>query len=172
MLFAVNSSLTLLQVTGTVVGSAPQAAEPQLLDLDGTVFIMLGIFLVLLLVLWQFLWKPYLRVREERVSRTEGARAKAAEMEAEAAARLARIEEALADARRSGNAEVAKLRQDAQAKEQQIIAESQDAARKMLVEARAKLDASVATEKANLQTETGLIARQIAEKALGRRLAS
>lgn len=167
-----NPSFTLLQATSTILSSAPQASEPQLLDLDGTVFVMLGIFLVLLLVLWQFLWKPYLRVRDERVARTEGARAKAAEMEAEAAARVERIETALAEARKSGNAEMAKLRQDAQTREQQIIAESQGAARRMLVEARAKLDATVATEKANLQTETGVLARQIAEKAIGRRLAS
>jgi F-type H+-transporting ATPase subunit b len=172
VLFAVNTSLTLLQATSKILSSAPQAAEPQLLDLDGTVFVMLGIFMVLLLVLWQFLWKPYLRVREERVSRTEGARAKAAEMEAEAAARIGRIETALAEARKAGSVEMAKLRQDAQAKEQQIIAGAQEAARKMLTEARAKLDASVATEKANLQAEAGALARQIAEKALGRRLAS
>jgi F0F1-type ATP synthase membrane subunit b/b' len=168
----VNSSISLLQATSTLLSSATQAAEPQLLDLDGTVFIMLGLFLALLLILWQFLWKPYLSVRDERVTRTEGARAKAAELESEAAARLTRIEAALAEARRNGNAEMAKLRQEAQAKEQQIIAESQEAARKMLLEARGKLDASVATEKANLQMETGLLARQIAEKALGRRLAS
>lgn len=167
-----NTSLTLLQATSTILSSAPQASEPQLLDLDGTVFVMLGIFVVLLLVLWQFLWKPYLRVREERVSRTEGARAKAAAMEAEAAARLARVETALAEARKAGAAEMAKLRQDAQAKEQQIIAAAQEAARTMLTEARAKLDASVATEKENLKAETGALARQIAEKALGRRLAS
>lgn len=167
-----NTSLTLLQATSTILSSAPQASEPQLLDLDGTVFVMLGIFMVLLLVLWQFLWKPYLRVREERVARTEGARAKAAEMEAEAAARIGRIETALAEARKAGTAEMAKLRQDAQIKEQEIIAGAQEAARKMLAEARAKLDASVATEKANLQAETGVLARQIAEKALGRRLAS
>lgn len=167
-----NTSLTLLQATSTILSSAPQASEPQLLDLDGTVFVMLGIFVVLLLVLWQFLWKPYLRVREERVSRTEGARAKAAAMEAEAAARLARVETALAEARKAGSVEMAKLRQDAQAKEQQIIAAAQEAARTMLTEARAKLDASVATEKENLKAETGALARQIAEKALGRRLAS
>jgi len=168
----VNTSFSLLQTTSSLLSSATQAAEPQLLDLDGTVFIMLAIFLVLLLILWQFLWKPYLRVRDERVCRTEGARAKAAELDSDAAARMARIEAALAEARRNGNAEMTKLRQEAQAKEQQIIAESQAAARRMMAEARSKLDASVATEKANLQTETGLLARQIAEKALGRRLAS
>jgi F-type H+-transporting ATPase subunit b len=154
------------------LGSAPQAGEAQLLDVDGTVFVMLGIFLVLLLVLWQFLWKPYLRVRDERLARTDGARTKAAELENQAAARLTRIEAALLEARRSGTSESAKLRLEAQAKEQQIIAEAQEAARKMLAEARAKLDATVAAEKASLQEETSVLARQIAEKALGRRLAS
>ena len=37
-------------------------------------FVQLGIFLLLALVLWQFLWRPYLRVRGERVTRVEGYR--------------------------------------------------------------------------------------------------
>lgn len=167
-----NASLSLLQVTSTVLASAPQSPEPELLDLDGTVFIMLGIFLVLLLVLWQFLWKPYLRVRDERVARTEGARAQATRLEQEAVARLARVEAGLAEARRQGQTEMAKLRQEAQAKEQQVVAEAQEAARKMLADARAKLDESVARERANLQAETERLAQEMAEKALGRRLAS
>src|SRR5512136_2420275 len=95
--------------------AAPQAAESQLLDLDGTIVIMLGIFLLLLLVRWLLLWRPYLRVRDERVARIEGAREKAAELESETAARLARIETALAEARRVGETDTAKLRLQAQA---------------------------------------------------------
>ena len=155
-----------------MLGAAPRSAETQLLDIDGTVFVMLGIFLLLLLILWLFLWKPYLRVRDERVCRIEGAREKAAQLEADAAARLTRIEIGLAEARRAGIAETTKLRLEAQVREQQIITEAQDAARKMLIEARAKLEAALATEKANLQNHTNLLGRQIAEKALGRRLAS
>jgi F-type H+-transporting ATPase subunit b len=155
-----------------MLDAAPRSAEAQLLDIDGTVFVMLGIFLVLLLILWQFLWKPYLRVRDERVARVEGAREKAAQLEADAATRLSRIETALAEARRTANAEMGKLRIEAQAREQKIIAEAQDASHRMLVDARAQLDAALATEKANLQKHTSLLGRQIAEKALGRRLAS
>lgn len=165
-----NSLVTLLQ--RTAAGAAPRAAEAQLLDIDGTVFVMLGIFLVLLAVLWRFLWKPYLQVRDERVARVEGARAKAAELEAKTAARLARIESALTDARREGGTEAAKLRLEAQAREQQIITEAQDAARKMMAEARAKLDQALAAERDSLQKQTSLLAGEIAEKALGRRLAS
>lgn len=166
-----TSFSTLLQATATQLAEAPRSAEPQLLDVDGSVFVMLGIFLVLLLILWQFLWKPYLRVRDERVSRVEGARDQAAKLETEAAARLARIETALAEARRGGAAETVKLRQEAQAREQQIITQAQDAARKTMVEARAKLDTALVAEKANLQKQTEILGRQIAEKALGRGLA-
>jgi len=168
----VNASVTLLQATTTMLGAAPRSPEVQLLDIDGTVFVMLGIFLVLLGILWLFLWKPYLRVRDERVCRIEGAREKATQLEADAAARLTRIEIGLAEARRAGLAETTKLRTEAQAREQKIITEAQDAARKMMIEARAKLDAALATEKANLQQQTSLLGRQIAEKTLGRRLAS
>jgi F-type H+-transporting ATPase subunit b len=168
----VNALTTLLEATSTKLGAAPHSAESQLLDLDGTVFVMLGIFLVLLLILWQFLWKPYLRVRDERVSRVEGAREKASALDADAASRIARIESALAEARRNGNAETAKLRTEAQVREQQIIAQAQEAARKLMTDARAKLDTALATEKANLQSHTEVLAREIAEKTLGRRLAS
>ena len=42
----------------------------------------------------------------------------------------------------------------------------------MMAEARAQLAAAVAAERATLQQQTTLLAREIAEKALGRRLAS
>jgi F-type H+-transporting ATPase subunit b len=167
----VNAFVTLLQAVNGA-GIAPRSAEAQLLDLDGTVFVMLGLFLVLLLILWQFLWKPYLRVRDERISRVDGAREEAAKLDGEAGTRLARIETSLAEARRSGNTEMAKLRQEAQAREQQIIAEAQTVAHAMLAEARAKIETTLVAEKANLQTQTNLLAHEIAEKTLGRRLAS
>lgn len=167
-----NALTTLLEATTTKIGAAPQAAEPQLLDLDGTMFVMLAIFLVLMLILWQFLWKPYLRVRDERVARVEGARDKAAQLEADAAARIARIDNALSDARRDAGAEIAKLRLEAQAREQQILADAQAAARTLMLDGRTKLDAALAAEKANLQAHTTALAHEVAAKALGRRLAS
>jgi F-type H+-transporting ATPase subunit b len=168
----VNALVIQLQSTTALLLAAPRSEETQLLDLDGTVFVMLGIFLVLLLILWQFLWRPYLRVRDERVARVEGARAKAAQLETDAAAGIVRIETALAEARRNSAAEASKLRLEAQAREQQIVSDAQDAARKMMADARIKLNAALATEKANLQEHTNLLGRQIAEKALGRSLAS
>jgi F-type H+-transporting ATPase subunit b len=160
----------LLEVTPDT-GGVPQAPEQQLLDLDGTVFIMLGLFLLLALILTQWLWKPYLRVREERVRRVEGARAEAERLEANSAGRLASIEAQLTEARKAGLAERASVRTQALAREQQVVAQAQAAAQKMLAEARAKLDATLAAERARLADSAAALGREIAEKALGRRLA-
>jgi F-type H+-transporting ATPase subunit b len=153
-------------------GGVPQAAEQQLLDLDNTVFVMLGLFLVLALILSKWLWKPYLRVREERVRRVEGARAETEALETNSAGRLASIEAQLAEARKAGQAERASVRAQALAREQQVVAQAQAAAQKMLAEARAKLDATLAAERARLADSAATLGREIAEKALGRRLAS
>src|SRR5262252_5615191 len=97
---------------------APTSHEPQLIDLDGTTFIQLGLFLLLMAVLNRFLWKPYLKVRGERTDRVDGYRQEAARLEADAASRLARAEAALAEARRVGSGERAVARAEAHAREQ------------------------------------------------------
>lgn len=162
-----NTLVSLLQAN-----IAPRSAEAQLLDVDGTVVIMLGLFLLLMLVLWQFLWKPYLAVRDERVARVEGTRKEASTLEAETQARMTQMEKDLSEARRSANAELAKLRLAAQAQEQQIVGDAQAAAQKSLAESLASLDTTLNTERANLQSHTATLAREMAEKTLGRRLAS
>jgi F-type H+-transporting ATPase subunit b len=161
----------LLEVTPDI-GSAPQAGEQQLLDIDSTVFVMLGLFLLLTFILTRWLWKPYLRVRDERVRRVEGARAEVERLDANSAGRLARIEAQLAEARKAGHAERAQMRALALVREQQIVTEAQAAAHKMLAEAWTKLDATLTAERARLQASAATLGREIAEKALGRRLAS
>ena len=161
----------LLEVTPDQ-GGVPQAAEQQLLDIDSTVFVMLGLFLLLAFILTRWLWKPYLRVRDERVRRVEGALTEAERLDANSAGRLARIEAQLAETRKAGNAERAQMRAQALVREQQILTEAQAAAHKMLAEARTKLDAALARERGRLQASAATLGREIAEKALGRRLAS
>jgi plasmid stability protein len=64
------------------------------------------------------------------------------------------------------------MRAQALVREQQILTEAQAAAHKMLAEARTKLDAALASERGRLQASAATLGREIAEKALGRRLAS
>lgn len=157
-----NSATLLLQA------AAPTSHEPQLIDLDQTIFVQLGIFLLLAIVLWRLLWRPYLRIRGERVTRVEGYRQDAAKMEANAAQRLAEAESALGAARRMGTAERATARAEAQAREQAILAQATADAQKTLADARARLDTSLEVERVKLQAQTRDVARAAAQRILGR----
>jgi len=147
---------------------APEVHSPQLIDVDGTVFVQLGLFLVLALVLTKLLWKPYLRVRAERVSRVDGYRKDAVQMEADAAARLERAEAQLAEARRVGSGDRVAARAEAQSREQTLLAEAHAAAQKALGAASTRLDTVVATERARITASARELGAQAARRILGR----
>jgi F-type H+-transporting ATPase subunit b len=157
-----NSALALL------LQAAPEAHEPQLIDVDHTIFIQLGIFLLLMVVLNKFLWKPYLRVRTERVARVEGYREEAVKLEADAQHRLARADAALAEARRVGAGERAVARAEAHTREQTLLAEATAAAQRKLADARGRLTAAVQAERKKLEADSSEVAMAAARKILGR----
>ncbi|HVR02603.1 MAG TPA: hypothetical protein VMT47_10745 [Polyangia bacterium] len=152
--------------------AAPQSLEPQLIDLDGTAFIQFGLFLLLMLVLRRFLWRPYLAVLGERTARVEGYKQEAVRLEAEAAARLARAEAAMAEARRVGAGERVAARAVAHKREQELLAAANAAAQKTLAEARARVGAALASERAKLQQTAGAMGVQAARKILGREVSA
>lgn len=152
--------------------TAPVSHEPQLLDLDATVFVQLGLFLLVVFALTKFLWGPYLRVRSERTTRVEGYRSEAQRLEAEADARMGRAEAALAEARKQGGADRAAARADAQAHEQVLLAEAQADAQKALREASGRLHSTLLQERAKLQTVASAVGREAARKILGREVSA
>jgi F-type H+-transporting ATPase subunit b len=152
--------------------TAPISHEPQLLDLDATVFVQLGLFVLVVFALTRFLWGPYLRVRSERTTRVEGYRSEAQRLESEADARLARAEAALAEARKQGGADRAAARADAQAHEQVLLAEAQADAQKALREATGRLNSTLTQERAKLQTVATAVGREAARKILGREVSA
>ena len=159
-----NSSLIFL------LSAAPTSHEPQLIDIDQTVFVQLGIFLLLALVLWRLLWRPYLRIRGERVTRVEGYRQDAVKMDADAAERLAKAELALAAVRRQGSGERATARAEAQTREQAVLAAANAEAQKTLAAARVRLEATLQTERAKLDAQTRDVAKTAAQRILGREI--
>jgi F-type H+-transporting ATPase subunit b len=161
-----SSALSLLAAV------APESHEPQLIDLDGTAFIQLGLFVLLLFILRQFLWKPYLKVLGERTTRVDGYKQEAVRLDAEAAARLAKAEAALAEARRVGAGARVEARAAAHKREQELLADANAAAQKTLAEARARVSATLAAERAKLQQTAAEIGAQAARKILGREVSA
>jgi F0F1-type ATP synthase membrane subunit b/b' len=151
---------------------APEAHDQQLLDVDGTLFLNFGLFLLTMFLLTRLLWRPYLRVRELRVGRIEGYKEEARRLEVEAAARLAKVEAELAEARRLGSAERSRVRAEAQKREQQILAAAQARAQQTLAESRARVEAALGAERTSLAARAEALGRDAAEKVLGRSVAS
>lgn len=151
-----------------LLSAAPESHEPQLIDLDATVLVQLGLFLLLVLVLSRFLWKPYLRVRGERVTRVEGYREEAARLEADAQQRLARAEAAIGEARRLGAGQRTVARAEAQAREQTLLAEANAHAQRTIREAQARLAETIGVEREKLRADATEVAKAAAKKILGR----
>ena len=75
------------------------ASGHPLIDIDYTVFVQFGLFLLLFALANKLLFKPYLQLRERRKAGIDGAREEAERMTAQADAKLADYEKQLAAAR-------------------------------------------------------------------------
>jgi F-type H+-transporting ATPase subunit b len=147
------------------------AAGHPLIDIDLTVFVQFGLFLILFVVANKFMFQPYLALRTRRKDGIEGARAEAERMSAQADAKLADYEKQLAQARSRANDEGRKVRAEAAAHEKTVTDESRAASQKVLDETTAKLRTETDAARLQLLPQANALARQIASKLLGREVA-
>jgi F-type H+-transporting ATPase subunit b len=153
------------QALVTIASGAP------LIDIDLTVFVQFGLFLLLLLVSNKLLFQPYLRLRERRKDGIDGARAEAERMTAQADAKLADYEKQLAAARSRANEEGRKVRSEAAANEKDVTDRARAQAQKAIDEATAKMRQETEAARLQLLPQANTLARQIASKLLGREVA-
>ena len=149
-----------------------EEAPPPLIDVDGTFFLQLGLFLVMALVLNALLFKPYLRMRAERERSIDGARDEAHKMEAKARAIVTDYDAKLTRARQRGAEERARLRQEAAARERQLLGAARDEAGKAIGGARATIATDAEAARAQLDKQARDLAKQMAKKILGREVTS
>src|SRR5262249_9341329 len=132
-----------------------------IIDLDSTVFVQLGVFIVTALILSRFLFKPYLAVRNARVAGIEGAKDEARRMDEEATAKIAEYEHAFNAARSKANLERAKLQAEAVVREREITEAARAATTQALDEARARVSKEAEAARAELAPRAKEIARDI-----------
>lgn len=143
-------------------------SAPPLVDIDGTVFVQLGIFLVLLVVLTRFVFRPYLALRAERSRNIEGLREEAVRLAEENERKLRSYEEQMAKTRKEAAAVRLQLRQAGEARAAEMIAAAQQRAASELEAARAKMERSTQAAELALRTRADVLARVAAAKLLGR----
>ena len=144
----------------------PAMQRMGMIDVDATALVSLGIFLVVIVLLHNLLFKPYLALVHERDRLTVGAQGAATATAERATAVLAEYTDKIEAARREAVALREGLRKDAVAEEARIVGDARAAAESTLGASRGRLAAAVATAEAQVETRAASLAQAIVAKVL------
>jgi len=143
-------------------------SEGSIIDLDGTILVQLGIFLVLFFLLRALVFKPMTALFAAREEAIDGARDEARRMEREAKEQSGGFDEAIRRVRTEAGEQRDKLRADGLQLERTMLNAVKDETNRALEDARVKLDAERDAARRAMAAQTPVLARAIASKLLGR----
>ena len=141
-----------------------------MINIDLSFVIQLINFLVLILVLNVFLYKPLRRVLADRKAQLTGAKARALQVDEEVALKMAEYEERLKAMKAETGAERGELKKEAQVQEAAILEKARTEATQSLESIKAKVAKEAAEARAMLQEQARALSGEICEKVLGRSL--
>ena len=133
-----------------------------------TVLIQIGLFLFLMIALNALLFKPMLRLLEERKARTQGRREKAVEAEANAEGIWKDYQSKIADARAEAELVRKELVRQGEVERQKVTDAASAEADKTSTEIRARISADAAKAREDVRTQVEVLAKTMAEKLIGR----
>jgi F-type H+-transporting ATPase subunit b len=140
-----------------------------IIDLDGTFFLQLGIFLAIFAMLNWLVFRPMLALMDARETATDGAKHSARELETEAAEKLHAFETQMTAAKAELAIERERLRKDGQSLERELVSTARAEADAMLKDAAATIAEESAKVRGDIKVTVPVLAGQIAEKLLGRK---
>ena len=145
-------------------------AQP-IIDLDNTVLVQFGLFLLMMLILHYALFKPYLRARLERGDRIDGERKRARDMEEAAKTKIADFEGKLEKAKQAGIGLRDNARKEAATRERQILDSARTESAKLVETQRASIAQAGEAARSKLRASSEDWARRLASRILGREVA-
>ena len=141
---------------------------PEPMQLNETILVVAAIFLVLILILNNFIFKPLMAVLDERQKRVkEGAEARDKSLKTVEES-MAAYQAALIEARRKAQAKRQVVLKESEKLRGEMIGQAKQEAEKIIRDAQASLDEQVAEAKASLENETRDIADSIVNTVLSR----
>ncbi|MDD5305876.1 MAG: ATP synthase F0 subunit B [Deltaproteobacteria bacterium] len=146
------------------------ASSGNLIDLDATILLQLGIFFLMMLLLRSFLFKPVLRLIDARKEAIEGTEAKAKAMQVEAMALKRQAEGQLFDIRTAAAAERARMIEQARSAERDIAGATREDCQRIAEGARTKMEKRAVEVRGDLEREARTLVTLAAARALGRPL--
>ena len=156
-------------ITGLFLSVFILAAEGggSIIDVDpGVVFWTVITFIILLIILKKFAWKPILTALDQRENAIRESLEKAEKAKEEAQNVLVQNQSSLAKAEEESKKIVEQSRQYAEKLKEQILLDSRDQARKMIDEASNEIERKKDAALDELKTQVAEIAIKAAEKIL------
>ena len=138
------------------------------IELDITFFIQTGLFLLLVYILNVLIYKPVLKVMEERGEKISGMESDALSADKEVEDKLASYRLELDKAKQSGNADRATLKKEGLDKEAELLSAAHAEAQKTLSAAKDKITKEADSALAMLKGMTEEMGKDIADKVVGR----
>ncbi|MEK7850784.1 MAG: hypothetical protein AAB275_02770 [Deltaproteobacteria bacterium] len=139
-----------------------------MISLNFTLFIQMGLFLVLMLILNRFVFRPMVALLEDREKRIKDPGADAKGMEAEVEKMRLKYEATLNDAKMKAIEERNRLRKEGTDREQELVKAAYKVSEETLSEVKGKIEKELSAARATLRIEAASISASVAEKLLGR----
>ncbi len=141
-----------------------------MISLDITLIIQMVVVLALMVILSQFVFRPFMRVLEARKNRIEGAERKAREFQQRMEELMERYQEAIFTAEAQAATIHEEIRKESSAREKEILQKAMEDADQLTLEIRKKITEEVGKGKMELQIYARKLSQEIAGKILGRSL--
>ena len=143
-------------------------SEGSIIDLDGTIWIQLGLFAVAFLVFRPLIFRPMIALFEAREKAIEGSKLEALRLQDEASAESEEFDVEMRRLRLQAGEERDRLRAEGKRLERTVLDRVREETDKQLTEADAKLKTEAAKLRAEIDQSVPTLARQIASKMLSR----
>jgi F-type H+-transporting ATPase subunit b len=140
------------------------------INLDLSFVIQLINFLVLILILNAFLYKPLRKVLADRGEQLSGAKAKAEEVDRDVQEKMAQYESRLREIKAKASEERAARIKEAHSEESALVEKSRSEAAASLASIKSRVAAEAAAARELLKVQSRELSLEICEKVLGRSL--
>lgn len=139
-----------------------------MINVDISLLIQMGLFLTLMIILNQFVFKPMVALLEERERRIKDPGSDAKGMEAEVEKMRLQYEATLNDAKLKAIEERNRLRKEGTDLEQDIVKGAYKASEETMATVRASIEKETAAARESLRAEVKSLSGSMAAKLLGR----
>jgi F-type H+-transporting ATPase subunit b len=140
------------------------------INLDQTLIIQMINFLILLWILNRFLYKPILKILDERRGKIHASETEVEELKARAAGQWESYQRQLQEARIEANAEKERIKAEGAEAERRLLEEARAEAARLLEDSRRMIQEEVLKARDLLRAQAGAVASEMASKILGRSL--